>query len=186
MIRDFWVQNYFSIKEKQSLNFVAKSNDDVLTVEIVPGVFLNKLGVLYGSNASGKSNMLFAIQNIFDILYSPRLDIADEVLSGPAFALTKDEPIKMHVSFYADSILYEYDIEYYKEYILKEQLYYYPNNSKALFYERTYQGENKQANIRLGNSLSVSAQTKKALIENTLNNHSVLSTYFLKRFQKPM
>ena len=177
MIRDFWVQNYFSIKEKQSLNFVAKSNDDVLTVEIVPGVFLNKLGVLYGSNASGKSNMLFAIQNIFDILYSPRLDIADEVLSGPAFALTKDEPIKMHVSFYADSILYEYDIEYYKEYILKEQLYYYPNNSKALFYERTYQGENKQANIRLGNSLSVSAQTKKALIENTLNNHSVLSTY---------
>lgn len=177
MIKDFWVQNYYSIKEKQSLSFVAKSNDDLLTVEIAPDVFLNKLGVLYGSNASGKSNMLLAIQNVFDILFSPRFDIADEVMSGPAFVLTKDEPIKMHVSFYAESILYEYDVEYYLEYILKEQLYYYPNNSKALFYERNYQGKDKQANIKLGNSLNISAQTKKALIENTLNNHSVLSTY---------
>jgi hypothetical protein len=177
MIRDFWVQNYFSIKEKQSLNFVAKSNDDVLAIEIVPGVFLNKLGVLYGSNASGKSNMLLAIQNVFSILFTPRFDITDEVTSGPAFELTKDKPIKMHVSFYAESILYEYDVEYYSEYILKEQLYYYPNNSKALFYERNFQGNGKQANIKLGNSLNVSAQTKKALTENTLNNHSVLSTY---------
>lgn len=177
MIKDFWVQNYYSIKEKQSLSFVAKSNDDLLTVEIAPDVFLNKLGVLYGSNASGKTNMLFAIQNVFDILFSPRFDIADEVMSGPAFVLTRDEPIKMHVSFYAESILYEYDVEYYSEYILKEQLYYYPNNSKALFYERNYQGKDKQANIKLGNSLNISAQTKKALTENTLNNHSVLSTY---------
>ncbi len=149
----------------------------MLTVEIAPDVFLNKLGVLYGSNASGKTNMLFAIQNVFDILFSPRFDIADEVMSGPAFVLTRDEPIKMHVSFYAESILYEYDVEYYSEYILKEQLYYYPNNSKALFYERNYQGKDKQANIKLGNSLNISAQTKKALTENTLNNHSVLSTY---------
>lgn len=177
MIKDFWVQNYFSIKERQSLNFLAKSNDDLLTVEIAPDVYLNKLGVLYGSNASGKSNMLFAIQNVFDILFTPRYDIAEKVLSGPAFVLTKDEPIKMHVSFYAGSTLYEYDVEYYSEYILKEQLYYYPNNSKALFYERNFQGKDKQANIKLGNSLNISAQTKKALTENTLNNHSVLSTY---------
>ena len=91
MIRDFWVQNYFSIKEKQSLSFVAKSNDDLLTVEIVPDVFLNKLGVLYGSNASGKTNMLYAIQNVFDILFSPRHDIAEKVVSGPAFELTKGD-----------------------------------------------------------------------------------------------
>lgn len=177
MIKDFWVQNYFSIKEKQTLSFAAKSYDDLLTIKIAPDVYLNKLGVLYGSNASGKSNMLYAIQNIFDILFSPRYDIAEKVLSGPAFVLTKDEPIKMHVSFYAESILYEYYVEYYSEYILKEQLYYYPNNSKALFYERNYQGKDKQANIKLGNSLNISAQTKKALTENTLNNHSVLSTY---------
>lgn len=177
MIKDFWVQNYFSIKEKQSLSFVAKSNDDLLTVEIVPDVFLNKLGVLYGSNASGKTNMLYAIQNVFDILFSPRHDIAEKVVSGPAFVLTKGDPIKMHVSFYAESILYEYDVEYYSDYILREQLYYYPNNSKALFYERNFLGKDKQANIKLGNSLNISAQTKKALTENTLNNHSVLSTY---------
>lgn len=177
MIKDFWVQNYYSIKEKQSLSFVAKSNDDLLTVEIVPDVFLNKLGVLYGSNASGKTNMLYAIQNVFDILFSPRHDIAEKVVSGPAFELTKGDPIKMHVSFYAESILYEYDVEYYSDYILREQLYYYPNNSKALFYERNFLGKDKQANIKLGNSLNISAQTKKALTENTLNNHSVLSTY---------
>ena len=177
MIRDFWVENYLSIRERQGIDFVAKSGNEFLNVEIAPGVFLNKLGILYGANASGKSNMLFAIHNIFSILYESRNDINEEVSSAPPFELTKEQPIKMHVSFYADSIRYDYDVEYYKDHIEKEVLNYYPNGSKALFYERMYKGNGFQADIKFGDSLKLKARTQDTLRDNTLNNHSVLSTY---------
>ena len=54
MIRDFWVKNYLSIRDKQELDFVAKGPSSELVTEVADGVFLYKLGILYGSNASGK------------------------------------------------------------------------------------------------------------------------------------
>lgn len=61
MIREFWVKNYLSIREKQELSFVAKGSSSELVTEVADGVFLYKLGILYGSKASGKSNMLIAM-----------------------------------------------------------------------------------------------------------------------------
>ena len=52
MIRDFWVKNYLSIRDKQELNFLAKGPSSELVTEVADGVFLYKLGILYGSNAS--------------------------------------------------------------------------------------------------------------------------------------
>ncbi len=62
MIRDFWVKNYLSICDKQELSFVSKGPSSELVTEVADGVFLYKLGILYGSNASGKSNMLIAMK----------------------------------------------------------------------------------------------------------------------------
>jgi len=56
MIREFWVKNFLSIRDKQELNLVAKSTESELVSQMPDGTFLYKLGVLYGSNASGKSN----------------------------------------------------------------------------------------------------------------------------------
>ena len=64
MIRDFWVKNYLSIRDKQELSFVAKGPSSELVTEVADGVFLYKLGILYGSNASGKSNMLIAMNEV--------------------------------------------------------------------------------------------------------------------------
>ena len=177
MIRDFWVENYLSIRDRQSISFVSKSASDFLNVEITPGVYLNKIGILYGANASGKSNMLFAIQNIFNILYNSQTDISEKVTTARPFELTKDKSTKMHITFYAESIRYDYDVEYFTDYIVKETLYYYPNGSKSLFYERTFKGEGIQAEIKFGQSLDLKVETQKTLKENTLNNHSVLSAY---------
>jgi hypothetical protein len=54
-------------------------------------------------------------------------------------------------------------------------LYYYPNKSKSLFYERSFVGENLQADIKFGSSLKLLVKTQDSIRENTLNNHSVLS-----------
>lgn len=175
MIRDFWVKNYLSIRDKQEMSFLAKGPSSALVTEVTEGVFLYKLGILYGSNASGKSNMLIALNEVFHLLISPKSDATQKVTGYIPFVLTKDEPTQMHVSFYANGIIYDYYIEFNDKYILKETLYYYPNKSKSLFYERTFIGDNVQAEIKFGASLKLLVKTQNSIRENTLNNHSVLS-----------
>lgn len=175
MIRDFWVKNYLSIRNKQELNFVAKGPSSELVTKVSEGVFLYKLGILYGSNASGKSNMLIALNEVFRLLVLQKSDATQRINGSIPFVLTKDEPTQMHVSFYANSIRYDYDVEFNDKYILKENLYYYPNKAKALFYERIFVSDNLQAEIKFGSSLRLLVKTQESIRENTLNNHSVLS-----------
>ena len=175
MIRDFWVKNYLSIRDKQELNFLAKEQSSELVTKVADGVFLYKLGILYGSNASGKSNMLKALNEVFYILASPKSDASKKIYGSYPFALTKNDPIEMHVSFYANGIRYDYDVKFNENHILNEALYYYPNKSKSLFYERSFVGENIQADVKFGPSLKLQVKTQDSIRENTLNNHSVLS-----------
>ena len=175
MIRDFWVKNYLSIRDKQELSFVAKGPSSELVSEVAEGVFLYKLSILYGSNASGKSNMLIALNEVFRILVIPKSEATKRIDSSIPFILTKNDPIEMHVSFYANAIRYDYDVSFNEKCILKEVLYYYPNKSKSLFYERSFVGENIQADVKFGTSLKLQVKTQESIRENTLNNHSVLS-----------
>ena len=175
MIRDFWVKNYLSIRDKQELNFLAKGPSSELVTEVADGVFLYKLGILYGSNASGKSNMLIALNEVFRILVLPKSDATKRINGSIPFILTKNDPIEMHVSFYANGIRYDYDVSFNEKYILNEVLYYYPNKSKSLFYDRSFVGENIQADVKFGTSLKLQVKTQESIRENTLNNHSVLS-----------
>lgn len=175
MIREFWVKNYLSIRDKQELNFLAKGPSSELVTEIVDGTFLYKLGILYGSNASGKSNMLIALNEVFRLLVLPKSDTNQGINGYVPFALTRDEPTEMYVSFYANNIRYDYNVKFNDKYILSENLYYYPNKSKSLFYERTFVDDNVQAEIKFGPSLKLLVKTQNSIRENTLNNHSVLS-----------
>lgn len=175
MIREFWVINFLSIDSKQELNFIAKSTETELVSKMPDGTMLHKLGVLYGSNASGKSNMLLALNAIFRLLVFARFDANDSVDTYAPFGLKKGEPTEMFVSFYANNIRYDYLIKYNANAILHEELSYYPNGFKTQFYERHYVDKNIQADIKFGQSLRLTLKTQESIRENTLNNHSVLS-----------
>ena len=63
MILQFKVKNYLSIREEQTLDFTAsadKTYEEYAVVKI-KNVRISKLGVIYGPNASGKSNLLKAL-----------------------------------------------------------------------------------------------------------------------------
>lgn len=185
MIREFWVKNYLSIRDKQGLSFIAKDASSPLVAEVSEGVYLYKLGILYGSNASGKSNMLVALSQAFLMLILSKTDSKSKIIGSNPFALTKNEPTEMQVSFYANGIRYDYNVKFNNKHILNEVLYYYPNKSRrALFYERAFVGENLQAEIKFGTSLKLSAKTQESIRENTLNNHSVLSVYHKVAFKE--
>lgn len=74
MIRELSIENFMSIRKEQVLSFEAtkdKTSHELLTVEIKPGMRLNRMLILYGANASGKSNILYAYETIWRMLVSP-------------------------------------------------------------------------------------------------------------------
>lgn len=175
MIREFCVKNYLSICDKQELSFVAKGPASELVSEVAEDVFLYKLAILYGSNASGKSNMLIAMNEVFRLLVIPKSNVGKKIVGYIPFVLTSNKPTEMHVSFYAEGLRYDYDVTFNRDYILKEVLNYYPKKAKSLFYERTFVEDKVQADIKFGPSLKLQIKTQDSIRENTLNNHSVLS-----------
>ena len=185
MIREFWVENFLSIKERQTLNFETKSKEDEwASVDLGGERRVNKIAVIYGANASGKSNMLMAIQNVFEILFFPRTSRQKPVKTRRPFALSQEEPTRMFVSFYANHIRFDYDVVYTKDHIIGELMEWYPKGSKSLFYERHYVSQEAQSIIKFGSGLNISTKTKDAFLQNTLNNHSVLACFGKNSFSE--
>ena len=63
MILKFKVKNFLSIREEQTLDFTAsadKTYEDYAVVKI-NDVRISKLGIVYGRNAYGKSNIIKAL-----------------------------------------------------------------------------------------------------------------------------
>lgn len=183
MIREFWVENYKSIKDRQILNFETKKGDEDIASVSVGNTRINKLSILYGANASGKSNFLDAIQSIFILLIFSRNTKERAVRCYDPFILCDGQPTTMYISFFVNEIKYDYEISYNKTTILKEKLHYYPNGTKALFYERLFVSEDTAADITFGQSLKMTKRSINTFITQTLNNHTVLSTYSKASFQ---
>jgi len=168
-----------SFKEEQVLSFEATSDTtslEYLTYEVKPNLRLLKMAIVYGANASGKSNLLLAIQKIWSELFYPKSTKEEKIKFSP-FALTAELPTESGITFYLNSIKYQYAISYNEENILYEKMEYAPNGVMSLFYQREFVGDDKVPSIKFGDLLGISAKSKKTLIDNTLNNHTLLSTY---------
>ena len=72
------------------MSFVAKGPASELVSEVVDDVFLYKLAILYGSNASGKSNMLIAMNEVFRLLVMPKSNASKKIEGYIPFVLTSD------------------------------------------------------------------------------------------------
>lgn len=179
MIHSFYVENFLSIRDRQEISFATTSDKtvrDFVAVEVKPNVYINKLGVFYGANASGKSNVLFAMEALFYLLYAPQYDKSNEVAKYLPFALCKNKPTTLGVVFFRNGIRYDYEVSYCNTHIISEKLEFYPTRTRAEFYTREFIGIDKQPKIKIGGKTKVLSKTKNDIITNTFNNHTVLST----------
>ena len=65
MIAEISIENFFSIKSVQKISFEPSADtfmSDEYSYEVKDGVRLLKVGIIYGANASGKTNILNAIE----------------------------------------------------------------------------------------------------------------------------
>ena len=182
MVAEFSVQNFHSIRTRQTFSFVPTQDKyltDTYTVEVKPDVRLMKLGVIYGANASGKSKVLQAVTFFVQTLlrYPQSKTEAIDVVPFLLDDHSKDEPTRMEMSFYLSGDKYTISLAFNSERILEEKLIVYASVRPAMLYERTYLPETDSTHVEFGKHLGLSRRDQDFIAANTLNNCSVIAAF---------
>lgn len=182
MIQEFQVQNFFSIRERQSINFLP-TNDDKLRSqylhEVAEGVELLKIGIVYGSNASGKTTLLDALA----FFRRTMLDKPESKNSGMGFVPflldkhSQEEHSFMQMTFWLNKEKYVLSLEFDKKRIYKEKLLVYSSSRPTTLYKRSYQQETDHSEVSFGSKSGINKPTQRAIAGNTTNNCTVMAAF---------
>ncbi len=181
MIINFSVQNFGSIKDKQTLSFEADKSqhlEDYFIINSINGLRLLKLGLIYGANASGKTSVLKALDFLRDLVLEPESKKTGELNFNPFLfdQTTPNSPSILSIEFIQNETKYFYEIVFSKKAILKEELINY-SPTKASVFKRTTDFEKQFSEIKFGSKISIDKSFKKTLESNTLWNNSVLGGF---------
>ena len=181
MILNFSIQNFGSIKDKQTLSFEADKSDHLEEAYVTRcgGRRILKLALLYGANASGKTTVLKALDFLRELVVEPkskkteRLDF-EPYLFDPD---TPKQPTVLSIEFIRNEVRYAYRVEFTQEAVVAEELYAYYTPNKARIYQRTTDLERQFVEIKFGSKMTRSKAVKQSLTANTLWNNTVLGGY---------
>lgn len=184
MIAEIKFKNMFSFRNETILSFEADKSKDLESyhvVELAPDVRLLKLAVIYGANASGKSNIIKVCDFIKSFITNTPLNKAELIKIVP-FLLNKTsqkQASEFSVSFYVmngdRAIRYVYFVSLDTTHIVRETLIYYPSQQPATIFERST--ENNVSSIQFGQKVKVSTAAKEEITLKCLPNMSVFSAY---------
>ncbi len=127
MIHSLRVKNFLSFKEEVCLSFEASGDkhlEDYLVAKVAGKTRLTKVGIIYGANASGKSNLLKA----FDFLYYFWLLTPENKETGTRvipFLLDDSSsllPTEFVLTLYIGEIKYVYALQLNATIVIKESL----------------------------------------------------------------
>lgn len=188
MLLRFAVANHLSIREKQELSFAASSLRDrrdglISCSNVASGSVLPAL-VIYGANASGKSNIVDAVATMKKfVLWSHTKGEPGEGVPRVAFKLDpacSQAPSMFEIDFTIEDVRYHYGFEATDEAFVSEWLYVYPSSHRRMMFERhdaefsfgrELKGQNKNiADMTRPNSLFLSAAAQ--------NGHERLSKIY--------
>lgn len=143
MVIEFSISNFKSIKEKQRFSMVPERKvkehpDAILSVEKYQAL---SCSIIYGRNASGKSNLINAFSTLQKlVIESGNFEIGGKIPFYEPFKLdnkSKERPTEFKIDFIAkNGVRYLYEVSYTSETIIKEALYFYPKNQIAKLFER--------------------------------------------------
>lgn len=156
MLLRFSVSNHRSIFEKQELSLVAtalKDGDDgLISSSLVPSGYVVPAAVIYGANASGKSNVLGALEFMrWAALDSHSHGRPDSSLPRAPFKLAQNallKPTALDIDFVVNGIRYHFGFEVTDHAFIGEWLYAFPSGRRQVLYERAGEKE-----ISFGRSL---------------------------------
>ena len=168
MIINFSIENTLSINSKLTVSF-EESEQSPHTVQI-GNKFISKIKCVYGENGSGKTNLIQAVNFYIDFIINSFTELVpEEATHFVPFQFSEQSqnmPGNFSISFFSDSIRYDYELSLNKQEVIYEKLFYSPNGQKALLFSR------EEGEIKWGPSFS---GAKKLISTTTRKNSSVLS-----------
>ncbi|MCI7295119.1 AAA family ATPase [Butyricimonas virosa] len=146
MILDIQFKNYRSFKDKCNFSMEASSTETKANNVFVAPVSENdeerllKIAIIYGVNASGKTNiirMLYALRSMISNMTANQG--GEGIYLYEPFVLdedSKNEPTEISISFIVNNIKHLYELTYNGEEFLSEKLTYFPKGVAAILFER--------------------------------------------------
>ena len=180
MILNFSIQNFGSIKDRQTLTFEADKSDHLENSYVIHtnGLRILKIALIYGANASGKTTILKALEFLRDIVLEPKTKKTDELDFQP-FLFDPETPNQnavMSIEFLANDTKYFYEVAFFKKAVVYEVLNFH-NPKKANIYKRTTDIKNEFTEITFGSKIKIDKTIEKNLEANTLWNNTVLGGF---------
>jgi len=181
MIVNFSVQNFGSIKDKQTLSLEADKSthlEDYYVIGSTGGLRLLKLALIYGANASGKTTILKAMDFLRELILKPAEKKTDNLEFSP-FLFDSETPKQnsiISIDFIQNDVRYFYEVEFNKNAISREELNFY-NPNKANIFKRTTDLNKQFTKITFGSKIKKDKAFEKALESNTLWNNTVLGGF---------
>ena len=176
MVHELRIKNFLSFKEETVLSFEASKDafkEDSLLITMPDGTRLSRIAIVYGANASGKSNLLSAFEYLFWFWQRKTVD-QDSSTGVEPFALDTDTPslpTDFEQKLYVNGKKYVYQLRLTPKTILYEKLFVYNSNQPSLLIQRELVGENTVLKFN-SNLTKVSTIVKDELTVKCLNNMS--------------
>lgn len=202
MLLRITIANFFSIKDEVEIDFRAANIHSKQTRELQDNVFewngttvLKTIG-LFGPNASGKSNIIKAVNFCCRMVLESHLHNEGAVFNFEPFKFDgcDSKPSKFRIEFVYEGVEYDYGFELTRTAIVRESLYYYPNGRRAKIFTRD---ENSQPKYTFGegvmprpNDVALNTSTKNLFLSraSSMNREIAQRVYrfFLERFMLGM
>ncbi len=181
MILELKIRNYLSFKDEVVFSFEATADDtleDYYVTEVAPGVRLLKMAMVYGANASGKSNLLKAFNFIKDFINNLPSQ-KDESTDFVPFKFNNgtQHPGSFELTFYINSKKYRYLLLLNEDKVFQETLYFYPGTQPAAIFDRYLDNKTQTSKINFGSRAKISSTAKEQILLKTLTNTSVFAAF---------
>lgn len=174
MIQELTIKNFLSFKDATTFSFEAtddKTLEDNQVVQI-GNTRLLRFALVYGANASGKSNLLAAFEFLHNFWFSGKRAKGEAVGAQP-FKLdqtTPNEPSSFELVFFVGDVKYKYEVVLDNKLVYSERLSYYKTIQPTLLLNRTL--DNGVSVVKLHTDLKVSKAALEELSLKCLPNMS--------------
>lgn len=179
MIQEIKIKNFLSFRDEVVLNFEASIDDfaaDCQTVALGDNAKtrLLRLGVVYGYNASGKSNLLKVFEFLHDFWINDPSS-ADGGTNVQPFRLdgfSAGEPSCFELTFFVEHTKYYYLLELDSTEIRVEKLSYYKSTQPTTLFERVMEDGQSKITFNQQNGDKVTSVVKEKITVECLKNMS--------------
>ena len=173
MIQEIKIKNFRSFKDEVTFSFEASNDkfaEDSQVVQINENTRLLRFAVVYGYNASGKSNLLDVFEFLYDFwFYKPKdMDVKTGTIPFKLDKSSLAEPTRIELVFYVEDTKYSYLLELDEHQVYLEKLSYYKSVQPTKLFERRF--ENGQSVIDF--NLKISNIIKEKITVECLKNMS--------------